>query len=171
MFRLVIVAALVLAGPVPAVADLFADCIQHKDLDRRIRGCSQLIGLRRGKEYSYAKAVAYKARGSAYHEKGQYDRAVADYTKAIQLNPIYANAYNGRAWAYLKLGEAKKALSDSNKALSLSPQYAPAFDIRGHILEALGQEDNAIADFRRALELDPSLEESKAALKRLGVEP
>ena len=131
MFRLVTFAVLAFAGPVPAAADPFADCIQHKDLDRRIRGCSQIIGLRRGKDYSDAKAVAYKARGSAYHEKAQYDRAVADYTKAIQLNPSYANAYNGRAWAFLKLGEAKKGLLDANKALDLRPQYAPALDIRG----------------------------------------
>ena len=41
-------------------------------------------------------AVAYFNRGIAYQAKGERDRAIADYDKAIALNPKYANAYYNR---------------------------------------------------------------------------
>ena len=39
---------------------------------------------------------AYAARGAAYAVKGASDKSVADYTKAIELEPDFANAYCGR---------------------------------------------------------------------------
>ncbi len=114
-------------------------------------------------------ASAYNNRGVAYKNKGEYDRAIADYDKAISLNPKYASAYNNRAWAYFKWGKAAKGLPDANKAIELDPKNAPAYDTRGHIFEALDRKDEAIADFRKALELDPSDEDYKENLKRLGV--
>ncbi|MCD6490503.1 MAG: tetratricopeptide repeat protein [Thermodesulfobacterium sp.] len=41
-------------------------------------------------------AVAYYNRGNAYLNKGEYDLAIKDLTKAIELNPNYAAAYNNR---------------------------------------------------------------------------
>ena len=35
----------------------------------------------------------YIYRGLAYHHKGEYDRAIGDFTKAIELKPNYAGAY------------------------------------------------------------------------------
>ncbi len=116
-------------------------------------------------------AYAYYNRGVAYGDKGDYDRAIADYDTAISLNPKYADAYNSRAWAYIKSGKAAKGLPDANKAIELDPKNAPAYATRGHIFEALDRKDEAIADFRKALELDPSNEKRKEPLKRLGVTP
>jgi tetratricopeptide (TPR) repeat protein len=39
---------------------------------------------------------AYTNRGIAYRARGEPDRAIADYDKAIWLNPKFADAYNGR---------------------------------------------------------------------------
>jgi tetratricopeptide (TPR) repeat protein len=41
-------------------------------------------------------AEAYFNRGCEYYDKGDYDRAIADYTEALRLNPNYAYAYNNR---------------------------------------------------------------------------
>jgi tetratricopeptide (TPR) repeat protein len=38
-------------------------------------------------------------RGTSYYDKGEYDRAIADYTKAIELVPEYPFAYRARASA------------------------------------------------------------------------
>jgi len=38
-------------------------------------------------------AQAYYNRGNTWYEKGDYDRAISDYNKAIELNPTYADAY------------------------------------------------------------------------------
>ena len=46
-------------------------------------------------------AEAYYNRGIAYGDKGEYDKAIEDYSKAIELNPEYAEAYNNRGNAYV----------------------------------------------------------------------
>ncbi len=38
----------------------------------------------------------YNNRGNAYVEKGQYDQAILDFNKALEINPGYAEAYNIR---------------------------------------------------------------------------
>ena len=57
------------------------------------------------------------------YKKGQYDRAIADYDKAIKLNPRDANAYNNRGFAYGKKGQRDKAISDYRKALQIDPSH------------------------------------------------
>ena len=57
--------------------------------------------------------------GVSYDELGQYQTAIADYTKAIQLDPDYALAYNNRGVAYRNLGQYASADADETKACSL----------------------------------------------------
>ena len=44
--------------------------------------------------------VAYYNQGLAYFNKGQYDKAISDTSKAIEINPRDADAYNNRGNAY-----------------------------------------------------------------------
>ena len=106
----------------------------------------------------------------AFERKRAYDQAIADHSKAIEINPKLARAYNARAWTYFKAGKAALGLPDAQKALELRPDDPALLDTRGHILEALGKRKEAIADFRQALAKDPSLKESIAD-ERLKVKP
>jgi Tfp pilus assembly protein PilF len=65
----------------------------------------------------------YDKRGYAYLKLGQYQNAVADYTKAIQIDPDYALAYVFRVGSYLNLGQTANADADKAKACSLDSQY------------------------------------------------
>jgi len=47
-----------------------------------------------------------------YEKKGQYDKAISDYNKAIEINPGYAAAYNNRGAAYYDNGQYDRACSD-----------------------------------------------------------
>lgn len=55
----------------------------------------------------------------------EHDKAIADFNKAIELDPEYALAYSTRGFAYTKLGEKEKAISDFEKCIELSEN--PAF--------------------------------------------
>jgi tetratricopeptide (TPR) repeat protein len=126
-------------------------------------------------------AFAHAHQANQYVAMGQFDRAIADYSKAIKKVPhaiaphLRAEYYNSRAWAYFKAGKPAQGLPDVRKALELQPNYARALDTRGSIFEALGRREQAIADFRRALSLganDPEVQASGTdALKRLGARP
>ncbi len=129
-----LVFALVLAlSATGACADRYSDCNQSADPDRRIRGCTQVI--ERGKRESREdRSFAYTNRGNAYDDKGEVDRAIADYTKAIALNPKYALAYNNRGIAYDEKGDKEQAIADYRKALEINPSQQRAKDN----LKALG---------------------------------
>ena len=49
-----------------------------------------------------SETVAYVNRARSYSDKKDYDRAIADYSEAIKLDPRLATAYNLRGLAYLK---------------------------------------------------------------------
>jgi Flp pilus assembly protein TadD len=51
--------------------------------------------------------------------KGDFDKAIADYTEAIRLNPQCAEAHYGRGVAYEKKGEKAKAEADFAQAKKL----------------------------------------------------
>ena len=50
---------------------------------------------------------AYCNRGNVYGEKGEFDRAIDDYNKAIELNPEFAYAYKNRGNAHYNLNFVK----------------------------------------------------------------
>ena len=61
-----------------------------------------------------------------YSDKGDFDKAIAHYNKAIQLNCDYAVAYNNRGMIYGRRGEFKRAIEDFEQALRVDPNYASA---------------------------------------------
>ncbi len=63
--------------------------------------------------------MAYNNRGIAYDEKGQYDKAISDYTKAIGINPRHVQAYINRGIGYAKKGQGDMACSDLQRACEL----------------------------------------------------
>ncbi len=76
-------------------------------------------------------AEFYYNRGIDRFERGDYDKAISDYSKAIEINPRFAMAYANRGGAYLNKGLYDQAISDSNKAIELNPKLAMAYNNRG----------------------------------------
>ena len=64
-------------------------------------------------------AEMYYNRGLAHSKKGEVELAIKNYTKAIELNPDYADAYYRRSKIWLHLGKTEKAKSDMAAASSI----------------------------------------------------
>ena len=97
--------------------------------------------------------MAYSGRGSAYVGKGDYDKAIADYTEAMRLDPKLADAYCGRGGAYVK-GDCDKAIADYSEAIRLNPRYALAQAMVGAMCTGeKGDNAKANADFAQAEKL------------------
>jgi len=94
-------------------------------------------------------------RGCALFGEGKHDEAIAEYTKAIELDPNYAHAYNNRGVAYKNKGQYELAIADYNRAIELDPNYAHAYYNRGVAYKNREQYELAIADYSKAIELDP----------------
>jgi len=109
-------------------------------------------------------AESYNNRGIAYSKKGDsaaLDRAMADYTQAIQQDPKFVPAYINRARAYRLTGDIDRAIADYTQLVQLDPKFAPAYYNRGIAYRMKGDTDRAIADYGQAIKLDPRLNDCK----------
>ena len=104
--------------------------------------------------------AAYTNRGNAYNDKGDYDLAIQDYTKAIELTPDDAEAYYNRGNAYALKGACDPAIQDLTKAIRLRPRYAKAYNNRGNVFGRKGALDLAIQDYSNAIEFEPDYAEA-----------
>jgi tetratricopeptide (TPR) repeat protein len=123
-------------------------------------------------------AEDYHARGLEYLDNGNYDSAIADFTKAINLDPDYAEAYHSRGRAYNERGRVyadkgdrewweadyERAAVDwadgtillANQAIQLNPNDADAYCWRGWAYSDKKEYGRAFADFAYAIRLDPN---------------
>jgi tetratricopeptide (TPR) repeat protein len=83
--------------------------------------------------------------------------AIADFTRAIELNPKVAWFYHGRGMARFDENQLDRALADFDKAIELDPQLAEAHANRGLTHLQKGSDAQAETDFARCLELNPML--------------
>lgn len=95
----------------------------------------------------------YRRRGDVAHEQGDFETAVLNYTKAIQLRPDAAIVYNNRGYLYGELKQYEKAISDLTKAIELQPNNPEAYNNRGCVYNEMKQYDAATGDFSKAIEL------------------
>jgi tetratricopeptide (TPR) repeat protein len=75
-------------------------------------------------------ADAYNKREEIYHRKGKLDKAVADCSEAIEINPKYSTAYVNRGSAYSSKGQYTEAIADFNMAIRMNPSDAVVYNER-----------------------------------------
>jgi tetratricopeptide (TPR) repeat protein len=105
--------------PLPCLAAIAAD-----DDDTLISRCDSLIGNEKNAQPDRIRAVL--ARAAAYDRKQQYDRAIADYDTALQLDPAQADTFNHRGEVWRKKGDRPHALADFGAAIRLNPEHSTA---------------------------------------------
>ncbi len=108
-----------------------------------------------GLEGTILLAGAYNNRGSAWLTKDAFQKAIADYTKAIELEPKNFMIYKNRGYAWLLKKEQNEAIADFSKAIELNSKYTEAYYLRGISLLSKGDHDKAIADLTKTIELNP----------------
>jgi serine/threonine protein kinase len=109
-------------------------------------------------------ANAHFQRGKAFSKQGEIDRAIAEFTAALRLDPGLAEAYNRRGNALLDRGEHIRAIADYSHAIGLDPNDPVFYYNRGKAYDAGGDQVRAIADYTEAIGLDPQF--TKARIRR-----
>ena len=123
--------------------------------DAAIQHCTQAIDS--GELLDINLAVTFTNRGLAYEQKGDYDRAIEDHTRAINLAPNLAPVFANRGSAYSRKGQQDRAIEDYNHAVRLDPDNAEIINERGLLYSIKGDYDRAIKDHELAIQLDPDL--------------
>ena len=100
-----------------------------------------------------ALAPAYRARGTILLDREEYGRAIADLTRALELNPADLAAQQSRSLAYLKNGDWNNALLDAAEVIRRDPRNVDALKVRGQAHLALEDYRKAQADFSQVINL------------------
>jgi tetratricopeptide (TPR) repeat protein len=133
--------------------------------EQRIASCTAQIDS--GELSPQRLANAFNARGFGFLIKKQYDRAIKDFGKAIEVDPNYAAALHNRGNAYRNKGQYGLAIADYDRAIALDPNFTAAYFNRGiayqerafwdfdaYLNDGLF-EDHAIADFDQVISRNP----------------
>ncbi len=97
-----------------------------------------------GARYNLAKALAWR---------GQFDRALTQYQKILEIKPDYAEAHNNLATIFVQFGRVNEAIDHYRKSLQIRPAYAKAHNNLGVALMRSGGFDEAIVHFEEALKI------------------
>jgi tetratricopeptide (TPR) repeat protein len=131
----------------------YKKCYDDGPPDQLIVSCTAVIA--RGVVDNDDLATAYKNRGNAYDDKGEYDHALEDYARAIATNPQDADAFNDRGTTYTALEHYELALQDFDQAVRLNPASPVALGNRCFAKAVLGELEQALADCNEALRVNP----------------
>jgi hypothetical protein len=105
--------------------------------------------------------------GYRQFEAGEWAKAVASLTRAVELNPGMEAGFNTRGLARFELGKYDAALRDFERAADLNPG-SPDFHLnRGRALAELGKKRLALKAAEKALEIKPGFVEAMKFLREL----
>ena len=98
-------------------------------------------------------AILHGLRGVAYEKIGDFSRALADYTAAIESDPTMEHVHYYRGNLYSRRGEFSKAISDLTIALRKESDKARVYDSRGDAYEEMGRKEAARSDYEQVTRL------------------
>jgi tetratricopeptide (TPR) repeat protein len=108
------------------------------------------------RKYPSGSADAYINRGLYYQRVAQRpDLALADYDRALALNPHAPTAWNNRGRILAERGERDSAIASFDRAIALRPEFADVWNNRGGQKLLRGDLEGGVRDISRAIALDP----------------
>lgn len=118
---------------------------------QRIESCTKLIN----EVPAELREKAYLARGHAYRDGGDTDRAIGDYTKALELQPRDKEPLYARGFVLHDKGDFDRAIADYTAAIEIDSNDGDTFYSRALSYQAKGDLDHAIADYTTVIRLKP----------------
>ncbi len=107
-----------------------------------------------------AVALLHLYAGTALHELGRYEEAIAAYRSALEIAPQAGEVHNNRGNSLMALGRFTEAVASFSRAAELLPASPVPLTARATALQALGMVREAETDCRRALTIDPAFAEA-----------
>jgi tetratricopeptide (TPR) repeat protein len=126
--------------------------LEKRGLKERARAdYDKVAGMERSK-----KVNEWFSQGMQYFQKKEYDKALAAYSRAIELQPDLVQAYANRGAVYNRLGKYDRAIADFDKAVALDKDNSSVYENRGLAYFNAGQYEKAIKDYTSAITLKPN---------------
>jgi tetratricopeptide (TPR) repeat protein len=105
--------------------------------------------------------------GASHLNNGKIEEALADFNRAIEIDPKKAAGYLGRANTLNIMGQYAQSIADYNIVIEINPKIANAYVNRGSAYSHLGEIEKAIVDYEKGLALDPKIDNPPGIISRL----
>ena len=108
-----------------------------------------------GNIFSQVTTEDFSQKGIEYFQNDLLDKAIAEFNKAIEIDPKEAKNYFMRGFVYQKKGNFELAISDYNKVVEINPKNINAYLNRGSAYDQKGDPEKAISDYSLVIGLSP----------------
>ena len=105
-------------------------------------------------------AVTYLIRAASDLQSKDFDAAIADATRAIEIDPTLVQAHLLRAAAKGGKGDLSAVIGDATRAIEIDPKLPEGYVVRASANLDKGDLSEAISDASLALQLDPKLSDA-----------
>lgn len=102
--------------------------------------------------------------GHTYFQRGENEKAVEEFLRAISINPNYGDAYHNLGNTYHKMEKYEEAAQSYRKAIEINPNLWQSRQNLASIYYTQGQYDLAEEEIKKALETNPENEDLKKNL-------
>ncbi|MER5381085.1 tetratricopeptide repeat protein [Streptomyces sp. NPDC002688] len=119
--------------------------------------------LARSALHGPGRALAHGVRARELRNSGEYERALAEYDRAVEIDPDEARVHYGRGFTHQLRGDFTAALAAFDRADELRPDTGWIIAERAETHRLAGRFEDAVADFDRAVALDPTDADSLAS--------
>ncbi|WP_344293774.1 tetratricopeptide repeat protein, partial [Streptomyces synnematoformans] len=133
---------------------LLAALREHGEDGQGVAGVCTFL-LREAELTEPQRVLAYTLRGREHRKRDELDRSVADFDRALALDPEFTRAYAGRGQAYVNLDRFPEAEADFTRCVEHGFDRPWSLTHRGRVRLHRKHFDDAKADLDRAIELDP----------------
>ncbi len=118
-------------------------------------GKAPAVSVDRKGEASKTDGQGLVQRGSSLASQGQYELALAEFEKAIEVNPKLTTAYMGAGDIYRQRGSYDQAEKRYGKAAELEPGNFNAQYLHGLMLQLLNRVNESVRAYLRAIQIKP----------------
>jgi len=121
----------------------------NKDVDGYVKGLQGVIKAYPGNKRAHAELAWF------YKNEKRYAESVAEFDKALAIDPSFGYALNLLAYTYVDMNEIEKALKTFDRYAAAAPGDANPLDSMGDLYFLTGKFDVARAKYQQALALKP----------------
>jgi len=112
-------------------------------------------------------AAEYARLAAALASRHEFERALADFSKAIEMDPSASEYFYERAKIYMQIGQVTLALADLDRVIALKPEFIEAYISRAEIRQRQNKPAEAVADLDAAAALTPPQGDIRLRLAQL----
>lgn len=129
----------------------------EKDQGASVERAAQIFQLEKMTKENPNDAAAWTSLGNLYFDTGNHQKAIAAYTKSLELNPNNADVITDLGVMYRRLGQPEKAVELFDKAAKVDPRHETALFNKGIVLmHDLNDLDGAIQAWQELVKRNPA---------------